>query len=69
MKIKIYCLASFLITLLFIGCSTDPETLNVQKLKTYDAQYYENLRTFHASDHEISYAYYEGWSPVEGVSG
>ena len=68
-KIKIYCLASFLITLLFIGCSTDPETLDVQKLKTYDAQYYENLRAFHTSDHEISYAYYEGWSPVEGVSG
>lgn len=69
-KIRIYSLASFLITLLFVAsCSTDTETLNVQKLKTYDAQYYANLRAFHASDHEISYAYYEGWSPVEGVSG
>ncbi len=28
-----------------------------------------NLRAFKKSDHEISYAYYEAWSPIEGVTG
>lgn len=69
MKIKIYSVAFFLIALLVASCSTDTETLEIQKLKTYDAQYFENLRAFKKSDHEISFAYYEGWSPVEGVSG
>lgn len=53
----------------FCSCDTETEALEVQKLKTYDEQYYENLRAFHKSDHEVSFAYYEGWSPVEGVSG
>ncbi len=45
------------------------EALEIQKLKTYDEQYFENLRAFKKSDHEISYAYYEAWSPIEGVTG
>lgn len=69
MKIKIYSLALLLVSFLLASCGTDPETFTVQTLKTYDSQYYENLRAFHKSDHEISYAYYEGWSPVEGVAG
>jgi len=70
MKIKLMSLL-ILISSLFVivSCDTETEALEIQKLKTYDNQYYENLRAFKKSNHEISYAYYEAWSPVEGVSG
>ena len=67
MKTKITGLLTFLIgTFFFYSCDTDVEALEIQKLKTYDEQYFENLRAFKKSDHEISYAYYEAWSPIEG---
>lgn len=53
----------------FGSCDTDVEALEIQTLKTYDEQYYQNVRDFKKSDHEISYAYYEAWSPEEGISG
>ncbi|MDR1706872.1 glycoside hydrolase family 18 [Dysgonomonas sp.] len=70
MKFKIiYLIAAFVVTLAFTNCDTDVENLEIQKLYTYDEQYYQNLRDFKKSNHEISYAYYEAWSPVEGVEG
>ena len=70
MKTKITGLLTFLIgTFFFYSCDTDVEALEIQKLTTYDEQYFENLRAFKKSDHEISYAYYEAWSPIEGVTG
>jgi len=54
---------------LVIGCDDDAKALQIQKLTTYDDQYYANLRDFKKSDHEVSYAYYEAWSPIQGVSG
>ena len=51
------------------GCDTDAEPLEIQKLKTYDPMYYENLRAFKNSPHEISYAYYAAWAPLEGQAG
>lgn len=69
MKTKIFILASALVAMALASCDTDVKRLEVQKLKTYDEQYYKNLRDFHKSDHEVSFAYYEGWSPVEGVEG
>ncbi|MCI1779492.1 MAG: glycoside hydrolase family 18 [Bacteroidales bacterium] len=69
MKTKIFFLTLFMASFIVVGCDTDIENTKIQKLKTYDEQYYKNLRAFHESDHEISYAYYAAWSPVEGVSG
>jgi hypothetical protein len=70
MKNKLVGLLIFSISVLVVaGCDTDTEALEIQKTKTYDDQYYANIRAFKKSDHEISYAYYEAWSPVEGVSG
>jgi len=51
------------------ACDTDPETIEIQDLTTYDEQYFENLRAFKASDHEISYAYYAAWEHLDGQSG
>ncbi len=69
MKLHTFIMASALAIFALSSCDTEVERLEVQKLKTYDEQYYINLRDFHKSDHEVSFAYYENWSPVEGVSG
>lgn len=70
MKLKAFSVALAMLGGLFVAsCSTDVENLDVQPLKKYDEQYYSNLRAFKKSNHEVSYAYYEAWSPVEGVGG
>ncbi len=71
MKIKVIIalICSLMSLSVFYSCEDDIEALEIQKLKTYDEQYFQNLRDFKKSDHEVSFAYYEGWSPVEGVTG
>ncbi len=70
MKIKlsgllIFILSGFVIT----GCDTEPEALEIQKLKTYDDQYYENLRAYKKSEHCLSFGWYAAYAPLEGVTG
>lgn len=49
----------------FTACDNDPEAIDVQKLTTYDPQYYANLRDYHNSDHAIFYGYYAAYGPGE----
>lgn len=56
-------------TIALASCSTDAETLEVQTPTTYDEQYYQDLRDYKKTDHEICYVYYQNWRPLEGVSG
>ena len=51
---------------LTVACDTDVEKIEVQKPYTYSEQYYEQLRAFKKSAHEISYVYYADWASVEG---
>lgn len=51
------------------GCDTDVEALEIQKLTTYDEQYYENLREYKKSDHCIFFGWYAAYAPLEGVGG
>lgn len=70
MNLRIKNILSFVFTVfVFISCDTNVENMEIQKLYTYDEQYYTNLREFKKSEHEISYAYYEAWSPIEGTTG
>jgi len=72
MKLKYFfsaaVLASMALTAL-VSCDTDAEKVELQPLKTYDAQYYKNLRDWKKSDHEITYVYYAAWAPLEGQAG
>ena len=68
MKLKLTSILALGIGLVaFSSCDTEVEKLEIQKLKTYDEQYYANIRAYKQSDHEVSFAYYEAWSPIEGV--
>lgn len=64
MKTKIFFGAFVLAVmgLVITSCDNDVEIMEIQSLYKYDAQYFENLRTWKKTDHEISYAYYASWS-------
>ena len=56
MKIMKYLLTAIATGSLMSACNTDIESLTIQKPLTYDDQYYQNLRDYKASDHEIAFA-------------
>jgi hypothetical protein len=68
MNIKLYGLVALLSGVALSSC-TDTERIEVQKPYTYDDTYFENIRAFKKTKHEVSYAYYAAWSPVEGAVG
>jgi hypothetical protein len=55
--------------LAYTGCEVEPEALEIQTLKTYDEQYYANLRAYKQSDHCLFFGWYAAYAPLEGVSG
>lgn len=62
-------LTLFISATLFSGCEADVEALEIQKLKTYDEQYFANVRAFKKTDHCLSFGYYAAYAPIEGVDG
>lgn len=47
---------------IFSSCSTDVENEEIQKPLTHSPLYYQNLRDYKASDHEISFMWFSQWS-------
>jgi len=63
---------SLIVTIMLLaiaGCEKDTKTLEIQKLYTYDNQYYANLRAYKKSDHQLFYGYYAAYAPIEGATG
>lgn len=62
-KIKI---VSFLSVVLLAGglssCDSDIENKEIQKPYTYDEKYYENLRAYKASDHQVAFMWFSDYS-------
>ncbi|MEQ6119126.1 glycoside hydrolase family 18 [Reichenbachiella sp. MALMAid0571] len=70
MRIKLIgFLTLFSATVFMAGCDTEVESLDIQKLKTYDEQYFENLRAYKKSNHTLSFVWYAAYAPLEGVDG
>lgn len=72
MKIKIYSLlALFTGVSVMTSCDTDVEHIDIEEIQkpyTYDEQYFQNLRDYKKTDHEICYIYFEGWNGTSPVS-
>lgn len=68
-KILYRTLIFILFAVMTVGCDTEALPLEIQKLKSYDEQYYENLRAYKQSDHTLSFVWYAAYAPLEGVSG
>lgn len=58
-----------LVALTATNCSEDIEALQIQKPKTYDEQYFANIRAYKKSDHTLSFVWYAAYAPLEGVEG
>jgi hypothetical protein len=70
MKRKLITIWMFLpLMLAYTGCEIEPEALEIQKFKTYDEQYYANLRAYKQTDHCLFFGWYAAYAPPEGVSG
>ncbi len=63
------CLACCAISAALTSCDTEVENETIQHLYKYDAQYFENLRAWKKTPHEVSYVYYAAWAPLEGQEG
>jgi hypothetical protein len=50
------------------GCIKDTP-LEIQKLNTYDEQYYANLRAYKKTDHTLCFGWYAAYAPIEGATG
>lgn len=61
-KIKIASLFSAVLLAGTIASCTDVENEEVQKPYTYSEQYYENLRAYKASDHQISFMWFSDYT-------
>lgn len=61
-KIKIASLFSAVLLAGTIASCTDVESEQIQKPYTYDEQYYENLRAYKASDHQISFMWFSDYT-------
>ena len=71
MKIKKYSLlALFAGAMAFSSCNDVEhiDIVDIQKPFTYDEQYYQNLRDYKKSDHEICYIYFEAWDGANPTS-
>ncbi|MDR2816190.1 MAG: glycoside hydrolase family 18 [Proteiniphilum sp.] len=66
MRINIKKYAGLLIGIAFIfSCSdwTDIEPLDLQKPIKKSEEYYQNLRAYKASDHQVAFGWFGGWNP------
>lgn len=67
MKTKLFHLMLAFAAVMIAGCDTDPEALEVDKPFTYSEQYYENLRAYKKSPHQIFYGWFAAYGHAEGV--
>lgn len=69
MKTRILFMMTILIIVIISGCEKQnmPAPLELQKPRTYDDQYYKNLRAYKASDHQVFYGWFAAYSNKEGV--
>jgi len=45
-----------------VSCNTDIENMEIQKPYTYDDKYYENLREYKKSNHQVSYMWFADYT-------
>ena len=60
----------FVLAMVMVACDTEIENISLQVPVVKDAQYYENLRAYKKSDHQLAFGWLGGWkaagtSPVK----
>lgn len=65
---RIFCF--FVLAIIIVACDTEIENISLQKPVVRDTQYYENLRAYKKSKHQLAFGWFGGWkatgtSPVK----
>lgn len=68
MKLYKYILSLFAVGTLLSACDTDVENIEIQKPYTYSDLYYQNLRDYKASDHEIAWGWFSDYSQSHSLA-
>ena len=68
MKVLKYIFALMLVGSIMAACDTDIENISIQNPKTYSDLYYQNLRDYKASDHEISFMWFAQWGATNSMA-
>lgn len=68
MKVLKYIYALMLTGIIVTACNTDIENISIQNPKTYSDLYYQNLRDYKASDHEISFMWFSQWGATNSMA-
>ena len=60
----------FVLAIIIVACDTEIENIPLQEPVVRDAQYYENLRAYKKSKHQLAFGWFGGWkatgtSPVK----
>lgn len=48
----------------FSACEMDPETIDIQRPIEHDNAYYQNLRAYKKSDHQLAFGWFGGWKAM-----
>ena len=59
-----------IITMVFVNCKkqTTPETISVENPFQQSKEYYENLRAYKKTDHQVFYGWFAAYGNAEGVN-
>ena len=68
MKTMKYLLTAIATGSLMAACNMDIESLTIQRPLTYDDQYYQNLRFYKASYHEIAFGWFAQYGPQNSAA-
>lgn len=68
MKILRYFIAALFAAPLLASCDTDIENADVIGPTTYDAQYYQNLRDYKKSDHQIAWGWFSDYTQMNSMA-
>mgnify|MGYP002548150456 CR=1 FL=1 len=65
---RIFCF--FVLATIVVACDTEIENIPLQETPKRDAKYYENLRAYKESEHQLAFGWFGGWkatgtSPVK----
>lgn len=59
---RIFCF--FILPAILLACDTDIENIPLQQAAKRDAQYYENLRAYKKTKHQLAFGWFGGWTAI-----
>lgn len=60
---------AFVVVGVFICCTDDQKSIQVQQEYSYSNQYYKNLRTYKASDHQVCFGWFSNYDAFDHAPG